>query len=69
MISKRLPIAGFPHLFLSEQHDKEQRAKTISALREIGFKVDDSSVTPPEGASGRQVIAAISEAFQAARSA
>jgi len=67
MATPRLPIAGHPHLFLAKQDDNTLHARIISALRKAGFKVEAQRIVPPEGADGRQIISAITAAFQTAK--
>lgn len=69
MTSKRLPIVGFPHLGLAAQENNALFDKTVAALRKQGFTVQADQIVPPEGSTGPQVIAAVTAAFQAARSA
>lgn len=66
MTSKRLPIIRFPHLFLAAD-DSAVQQRMVTDLQKKGFKVGASALTPPEGASGRQVIAAITASFQAVK--
>lgn len=68
MTSKRLPIAGFPHLFLAAHDDSQLQARTIAQLRKNGFGIEPTRIIPPDGADGRAVIRAITAAFQFAKS-
>lgn len=67
MASQRIPIAGYPHLALAAQDDDTLQARIVAALRKAGFKIEAQRIVPPEGADGRQIIAAISAAFQHAK--
>lgn len=67
MIQKRLPITGFPHLFLAAQGDGPLQDRLLAQLRAEGFGVEAARLVPPDGADGRAVIRAITAAFQRAK--
>lgn len=67
MNTKRLPIAGHPHLALAPQDDQRLYANTITILRKAGFTIGPESITPPEGADSRAIISSITAAFQSAK--
>ena len=66
-MESKLPIAGYPHLSLAAQPDLALRARHLVALRAKGFAVQHGHLVPPKDADGRQVIVAITAAFQEAR--
>ncbi|MFA5957820.1 hypothetical protein [Hyphomicrobium sp.] len=67
MSTKPLPIIGYPHLALAAQEDGALFARTTEGLRMTGFKIHPDHVVPPESFDGRQIITAITAAFQKAR--
>lgn len=67
MTTDRLPIAGFPHLFLAAQNDTRLRQRILHTLKAAGFSIEANRIVPPNGATGRDVIAAITAASQAAK--
>lgn len=64
MLTKALPIAGFPHLSLAALDDPQLRRRFLDALRASGFIIETTRVVPPDGADPRAVIGAITVAFQ-----
>ena len=64
---RALPVEGFPHMSLTACGDAALLEGTITGLRRAGFKVEADRIIPPAGATGPQVIAAISEAFRSAK--
>ena len=69
MTSKRLPIAGFPHLALTAQNDHRLFARTLAALRKAGFTIETDKAVAPEGSTGTSIIMALTYAFQEAKGA
>lgn len=67
MPSPKLPIAGFAHLALAAQEDEGLHRRIITALRKEGLTQRGAELVPPAGATGHQVIAAITAAFQSAK--
>lgn len=67
MTTHRLPIDGHPHLFLASHDDERIFKKTIAGLRAAGFTIEPGRIVPPKDAHGPDVIAAITAAFQSAR--
>lgn len=67
MTIKALPVDGFPHMSLTACGDADLMEGTITGLRRAGFKVEADWIIPPADATGQQVIAAMSAAFQAAK--
>lgn len=67
MLSKRLPITGYPHLALAAQDNHAISARTLAGLRKAGFLIEADRIVPPAGTSSQAVIAAITGAFQAAK--
>lgn len=67
MTSKRLPIAGFPHLALAAQDDQRLFARTLAALQKAGFTIETDKAVPPEGSTGTSIIMALAHAFQEAK--
>lgn len=65
MTTKRLPIVGFPHLSLAA--DDGVLHRMLAELQKMGFTIEASAVTPPEGATGPQVIADITTSFHIAK--
>lgn len=63
----KMPIAGHPHLALAHQDNDILQRKTLSMLREQGFSVEANRLVPPDGATGREIIAAITRAFHTAK--
>lgn len=67
MTSKSLPIAGYPYLALAAQADAAAYDKTLAGLRAQGFTIEQDRIVPPKEADGRDIIAAITAAFQNAK--
>lgn len=68
MTATRLPIAGHPHMALAHQDDPALHAKVTANLRKAGFTIGAERILPPEGMDSRAIIAAITSAFQQAKS-
>lgn len=54
-------------MFVTARGDPLALKKTLAGLRAAGFKVEAGRIIPPADATGQQVIAAISAAFQSAK--
>lgn len=67
MSTPRLPITGFPHLFLAAQDNDVLHTRTVAALKKGGFRIEAGRLVPPEGVDGRFVIRAIADAFHMAK--
>lgn len=68
-MTNRLPIVGFPHLFLAAQEDARFRQRILTGLKDAGFTVEAERIIPPQNANSRHVIAAMTAAFQEAKRA
>lgn len=67
MTIRALPVEGFPHMSVAVNRDPALLEGTLACLRAAGFKVEGDRIIPPTGATGPQVIATISGAFQIAK--
>lgn len=67
MTTHRLPIDGHPHLFLASQDDEGIVRRTMAELRAAGFTIAPDRIIPPKDAQQRDVISAITAAFQKAK--
>ncbi|MBN8913814.1 MAG: hypothetical protein J0H65_17500 [Rhizobiales bacterium] len=66
-MTSRLPIAGYPHFALAAQDDKALSTRTLTGLSKAGFVIESDRIVPPQGISAQGIIAAITDAFQAAK--
>lgn len=65
MLTKRLPISGFPHLALAAQTDSVRAQRLLQSLQKVGYEVRDGMLVPPQGSNDASVIAAITVAVGA----
>lgn len=65
MLTKRLPISGFPHLALAAQADSVRAQRLLQSLQKVGYEVRDGMLVPPEATDGAAVNSAITQAFGA----
>lgn len=68
MSTKRLPILGFSHLSIAAQANESLDARFLAALNKAGFIKQTGGIAPPTGLTGREIITAITTAFQSANS-
>lgn len=66
-MNKKLGVAGYPHLALARQDDEALYARHLNELRANGFAVSDNELVPPDGMTSKDVIAALTAAFQKAK--
>ncbi|OAV63314.1 hypothetical protein Barb4_05357 [Bacteroidales bacterium Barb4] len=67
MSTKHLRIKEYPHLLIAAQDDEALHRRLLSSLIASGFQEEAGTLVSPPGASGQEVIAAITAAFQAAK--
>lgn len=65
MPAQRIAITGYPHLSIAPL-DEAATASMLRLLRAAGFTTKPGVVSPPEGANGKAVIAALTHAYREA---